>query len=212
VAPVRAMFESMAPDLPDDLRVAFENMDESIRDEAFMRTLQERQPGFHALTRNTCSITMLTGSDKINVVPPTATAELDCRILPDQDAAEFLSGIRARIADEQIEIEEIMLFGAADSSPDTDLFRTLEKITLENYPGAGFMKSVSTGFTDSHFFRDLGIISYGYSPIVLPEAFRGGVHGNNERIGIAGFEKGIDVMIEILTEFAGPAAGKVTSP
>ena len=112
----------------------------------------------------------------------------------------------AAMQDDQIEIEELMLFGAAESSVDTDLYRTLESVTLSHYPGAGFGPSVSTGFTDSHFFRDIGVASYGYSPMVTPIEFVGGVHGNNERIEIAAFEKGIEVMIDVLTEFAGPVA------
>ncbi len=43
------------------------------------------------------------------------------------------------------------------------------------------MPAVSTGFTDSHFFRDRGIASYGYAPFLMPQADESGVHGNNER-------------------------------
>ncbi len=203
---VKAMFANMTRNLPDEQRAMFDDLEASIQDPAFVARLQGIQPRFAALLRNTCSITMLEGSDKINVVPPTASAELDCRILPDQDADAFLAAMRARIADDQIEIEELMLFGAAESSVDTDLYRTLESVTLSHYPGAGFGPSVSTGFTDSHFFRDIGVASYGYSPMVTPIEFVGGVHGNNERIEIAAFEKGIEVMIDVLTEFAGPVA------
>ncbi len=147
---------------------------------------------------------MLTGSQKINVVPPTASAELDCRILPDQDAEEFLDAIRARIDDDHIRIEEIMLFGPAQSSSDTDLFRLLEYVTRKYYPDAGVATSVSTGFTDSHFFRDLNIVSYGYGPRVIPEEDFVRVHGNNERIGIDTFNRGVEIMTEIVAAFATP--------
>src|SRR5690606_811630 len=108
----------------------------------FLERFQIAMPGRHALVRNTCSITMLTGSDKINVVPPTAAAELDCRILPDQDAAAFLGEIEARIADPQIRVEEIMLFGPAESSSDTPLFELLSNVSRRHYPSAGVVPAV----------------------------------------------------------------------
>ena len=58
--------------------------------------------------------------------------------------------------------------------------------------------AVSTGFTDSHFFRDRGIASYGYAPFLVPEADESGVHGNNERISIENVRTGTQMMYEIV--------------
>ena len=65
------------------------------------------------------------------------------------------------------------------------------------------MPAVATGFTDSHFFRDLGIISYGYAPILISEDDARTVHGNNERISVDTFETGVAMMAEILERFVG---------
>ena len=86
----------------------------------FSLRLQNR--GAHALLRNTCSITRLIGSSKINVVPAESSAELDCRLLPDQDPEQFLTQLRQIINDEQIVIEKIMGFTPANSRTDTPLF------------------------------------------------------------------------------------------
>ena len=144
---------------------------------------------------------MLSGSDKINVVPPLASAELDCRILPDQDADEFLASIRRRIDDPQISVEELMLFSPAESTSDTGLFNLLEAVSKDHYPTAGVVTAVLGGFTDSHFFRDLGITSYGYIPVVVPEQDTRSVHGNNERISIDTFERGVEIMTDVLMRF-----------
>jgi acetylornithine deacetylase/succinyl-diaminopimelate desuccinylase-like protein len=201
VPPVREMFTRIADNVDPIWQDALADIDTAIEDPEFAARFQAAEPSLHALIRNTCSITMLTGSQKINVVPPTASAELDCRILPDQDAAEFLEGIRSRIADDQIEIEELMLFSAAASSADTSLYALLEGIIRKHFPTAGIAPGVTTGFTDSHFFRDIGIESYGYNPAVRPAATASGVHGNNERIGIETFERGVSIMIETVEEF-----------
>jgi acetylornithine deacetylase/succinyl-diaminopimelate desuccinylase-like protein len=202
VGPVRDMFKAIADDVDPQWREPLKNIDQAILDPRFVANFQAELPGLHALIRNTCSITVLTGSQKINVVSPTAVAELDCRILPDQDSGDFLDGIRARIDDDQIEIEEIMLFGAAATSSDTPLYTHLVDKTREHFPAVGIAPAVATGFTDSHFFRDIGIASYGYSPGLRTETQSASVHGNNERIGIATFNQGVNIMIELVEAFA----------
>ena len=198
---VREMFARLAPNMPARWQLAMSDIDEAVLDPEFLRVLQEERPSYHALIRNTCSITMLNGSEKINVVSPEASAELDCRILPDQDSAEFLSGIRDRIADEQIDIEEIMLFGPAESSPDTDLYNLMTRVIEERYSSVNIVPSAMTGFTDSHFFRDLGIISYGFDPVIFPDGVIANVHGNNERIPLESFNQGVQLTIDVVREF-----------
>lgn len=199
--PVREMFSRLAPNMPARWQPAMSNIDEAVLDPEFLRVLQEERPSFHALIRNTCSITMLSGSEKINVVSPEASAELDCRILPDQDASEFLEGIRERIADDQIEIEEIMLFGQAESSADTDLYSLMTRVIQERYASVNIVPSTMTGFTDSHFFRDLGIISYGFDPVIFPDGVVANIHGNNERIPLESFNQGVQLTIDVVREF-----------
>jgi acetylornithine deacetylase/succinyl-diaminopimelate desuccinylase-like protein len=202
IEPVRRMFHDMAPAMEDKWQAAFLDIDQAIRDPAFLPALQAEHPHFNALTRNTCSITMLSGSEKINVVPPSAQAELDCRILPDQDAKEFLAAIRDRINDDKIEVQEIMLFGPGQSGINNEFYALLRDTIQKHFPGASFVPSVSGGFTDSHFFRDLGITSYGFAPYVIPAEDRSGVHGNNEQISLQALEQGSEIMTEIVMQFS----------
>jgi len=202
VPSVRQMFAALGDQAPAVLRDRLSDLDQAIQDDEFLSGLRDASPNFHALTRNTCSITILTGSDKINVVSPNAIAELDCRILPDQDADEFLEALRARVEDDQIAIEEILLFKPSSTSLDTDLYRHVAAVNKQFFPNAPVVPTVVSGFTDSHFFRELGIASYGYSPIVIPQSAIGSMHGNNERVDIAAFEKAVTVMTEIVVTFA----------
>jgi acetylornithine deacetylase/succinyl-diaminopimelate desuccinylase-like protein len=87
---------------------------------------------------------------------------------------------------------------ASVSGTDTDAYRAIETVTRRHFPDAIVLPSVQTGFTDSHFFRDLGIPSYGYAPFLIPLADGGGVHGNNERISIENVRRGTSVMVEIV--------------
>jgi len=199
--PVRSMFEQLAPFEEPRWQAAMANIDEAVEDPDFLVEFQAERPALHALIRNTCSLTMLSASDKINVVPPTASAEMDCRILPEQDANQFLDQLRQRIADDQIEIEQIMLFSPASSSADTELFRSMSRVLQERIPGANVFPSVLGAFTDSHFFRDLGIIAYGFGPVVVPDGFSSNYHGNNERWPLDSFIQGEQIMNAVVREF-----------
>ena len=133
-----------------------------------------------------------------SLVPPQAAAQLDCRLLPDQDHATFIAELERTFNDPGIRIEKIMGFTAAVSPMDHPLYRTLVDVTRRRYPQASIVPQVSTGFTDSHFFRDLGIASYGYSPFLVPAAQEGGLHGNNERISVENVRTGTAMMLEIV--------------
>ena len=61
----------------------------------------------------------------------------------------------------------------------------------ELYPNSSVLSAVSTGFTDSHFTRDLGIVSYGFDPIITRSGEPTGVHGNDERIPVEAFRNGV---------------------
>jgi acetylornithine deacetylase/succinyl-diaminopimelate desuccinylase-like protein len=198
VPPVGAMLRGMAPLQDESLAGAFADPEAAIQDADFMHELQLAAPQIHSLLRNTCSITRLEGSAKINVVPSEAWAELDCRLLPDQDPEAFLVALKAIIQDEHIRIDRIMGFTPAVSSAETELFGAIVEVSAKNFPDARVIPSVSGGFTDSHFFRDKGIVSYGYAPFVVDSAERRGVHGNNERISVENMERGTRVMIDLL--------------
>lgn len=203
---VQAMFEGMAPFQPAELRGRYANMAAAIGDDEFLRYLQLTNPGAHALLRNTCSITRLEASDKINVVPTEAAMELDCRLLPDQDHEAFIEELTVIINDPNVTLERLMAFTPAVSSTESELYRLISGLLGERFPDASVVPGISTGFTDSHFFRDMGIASYGFSAFVTPLADRRGVHGNDERIGVDTLIEGTAFMIELVERFAtGPS-------
>jgi len=177
-----------------DLRQAVQNPD-------FLLELQLEDPTLNSLTRNTCSLTRLQGSSKINVVPPEAQGELDCRLLPDQDPDEFITLLETIINDPKVEIQKLMSFSPAVSSTDTELFKGITAVMKERHPDAIVTPSVTTGFTDSHFFRDLGISCYGFNPAIIPDDLQGTVHGNNERVPVESVKQGVSDLLEIVQRF-----------
>ena len=201
VPAVAAYFKGIAPGAAPAWRARYADIATAIRTPGVLAELQRDDPSRHTLVRNTCSITRLGGSDKINVVPPEAWAEIDCRLLPDQDPKLFLAEL-GRVLGGAITIETIMGFTPAVSSTDSDLYRALEAVCREHFPGAPVVPSVLGGFTDSHFLRDLGITAYGFTPVVIPFEDEGTVHGNNERISVENVRRGAAMMLEIARRVA----------
>ena len=179
-------------------RPLFADLARALEDPETRRTLQTQDPAFAALTRDTCAITRLSGSEKINVIPPEASAEIDCRLLPDRDPAEFLAALVRVIDDPAIEVTEIMRFRPSESTTDTALFRAIVAAAQRDFPRAVVLPSVVTAFTDSHYFRDHDIVAYGYSPFVVTPAESAGAHGNDERFRVAELKAGTLRMVDLL--------------
>ena len=206
VPAVKNYFAAIAPAQPAKWKEGFTDPSKLIADRNTLMELQIEEPEMAPLLRNTCSITMLRASNKINVIPPDAEAQIDCRLLPDQDHAAFMRELAGAIKDPSIAIDTIIAFTAAVSSTDSPLYRSIVDLVRRNYPAASIAPAVSTGFTDSHWFRDLGIASFGFAPFVIPEADEGGVHGNNERISIENIRKGTAMMLDLVRAVAGTKA------
>ena len=202
IQPVDTYFRSLAEDMSASEKDIFMDMATAIQSNKFLRDLQNSSPSWHALTRDTCSITMLEGSSKINVVPPVAFAEVDCRMLPDRTVAEFIQDFNERVSPFNIQTELIMAFGPAVSSTSSELFQAIEKVTKKEYPNSRVIPAVSTGFTDSHFTREIGIESYGFNPMLFESGEFRGVHGNNERVKIEAYNRSIKDLQLIIEEVA----------
>jgi len=202
VPAVDAYFKALARNAAPEWQSAFEDIAATAMDPDKLLALQLQYPSYAALTRNTCSITMLEGSPTINVIPPEAHAQLDCRLLPDQSPDAVLEELTAVLNDPGIRIEKVVGFSGSVSSTDTPLYRAIVDVIHRHFPEANIMPAVLTGFTDSHYFRDLGVTCYGFAPLLVPTAEWGGVHGNNERISIENVRRGTAMMLELLRAVA----------
>ena len=188
---VEKVFIERSGGLDEPYSSEYRNIKEAIKDPIFMQRLQSFSASAHALTRDTCSLTRMMGSSKINVVPPEAWAEVDCRMLPDRTTEEFISDFKALIKDTGVEVELIMSAVPAISQTDSELFLAIEDFSKNNYPGSRVAPSVSTGFTDSRFTRGLGIQSYGFNPLISTGDEYSSIHGNNERINEKAFRQSV---------------------
>ena len=155
---------------------------------------------WNAILRNTISLTSLTGSNKTNVIPGVAMAEIDIRLLPDQDTTEFRETLKRIIGDTAVHLTHLANTKPPLESPvDTDLFRAIERAAHDREPTAFVTTPMETAATDRPTYRKLGIVTYGFSPFRIPRAeIQRGMHGNDERLSVENVEYGLRFYYDIL--------------
>ena len=155
---------------------------------------------WNAYLRNTISLTGLAGSNKTNVIPGVATADIDVRILPDQDPAEFLKTLQGVVGDTAVHFTTLLQPKTPLESPiDTDLFRAIERAAHEREPTAFVTTPMETAATDRPTYRKLGITTYGFSPFRIPRPeIQRGMHGNDERLSVENIGYGTRFLYDIL--------------
>jgi acetylornithine deacetylase/succinyl-diaminopimelate desuccinylase-like protein len=155
---------------------------------------------WNAVLRNTISLTGLVGSNKTNVIPGLATADIDIRLLPDQDTTEFLKTLEGIIGDTAVHLTHLGNTKAPLESPiDTDLFRAIEKAAHDREPVAFVTTPMETAATDRPTYRKVGITTYGFSPFKVPRVeIQRGMHGNDERLSIDNVGYGVRYYYDIL--------------
>ncbi len=199
---VEKFFKDVAPLQKEPWRSQFANIRDSLKDPSFVKELTSRRE-YNFLLRNTISITMLSGSKQTNVIPNSATCNLDIRLLPDEAPADFLKALTTIIADPTIKVDNVNMFKPPNSSPvDTELFSLIARTTKINHPGAVVTTKMLSGYTESQLYRQLGIIAYGWAPIYTTVEENEGVHGNNERISVKNIRQGTREFYEVVREIS----------
>ena len=155
---------------------------------------------WNAILRNTISLTGLQGSNKTNVIPPEATAEIDIRLLPDTDPEQLMATLKRIVNDSAVHFTNILQPKPPLESPiATDLFRAIERASRERDPTAIVTTPMLTGATDRPVYRKLGIVTYGFDPFKVESAdSQKGVHGNDERLSLANIGFGVKYMYDVL--------------
>lgn len=200
VPPVAEMLRASAPLSAEPERArALGEIERHLGDPVFMDLLAQQ---YGNLLRNTIAITVLEGSSKTNVISSEAVAELDCRLLPGENPDLFLATLRDVIDDPDIRIETLLRFGPSRSPADTALWRAIEEVARRRDPQALLVPSVVAGFTDAHYFREKGIVAYGWSPL-LSTPSDGAAHGVNESVSVDAVRRAPGLLYDVLVLLAG---------
>ncbi len=152
-----------------------------------------------ALLHDTANPTMLRAGYKANVVPATAEAVVDCRILPGRKAA-FEAEVDELIGPD-VTREWIRDLPSYQTSFDGELVDAMNAAVLALDPDGRTVPYMLSGGTDAKAFARLGIRCFGFSPLRLPPDldFTALFHGVDERVPVDALKFGTDVLAHFLT-------------
>jgi acetylornithine deacetylase/succinyl-diaminopimelate desuccinylase-like protein len=160
----------------------------------------------NALIRTTCVTTMLAGAPQDNVLPTTAEATVNCRILPDETREGTLTALKEAIGDAAVEIRVLEEVGMAPASPIggavTEAVREAARAVWGDVP---VVHAMGTGATDSRHLRAVGIPSFGLggAPGSLDDARHGrAAHGPDERRPVRWIPEGVRFLREVVLRLA----------
>ena len=151
-----------------------------------------------ATTQHTANPTGLQAGYKVNVIPQTATADLDGRFLPGRED-EFFAQLDELLG-EAVTREFIHHDIALETTADGHLWDAMAAaLTAEDPDGIVVPYCLSAG-TDAKWFSKLGIRCFGFSPLQLPPQldFAGMFHGIDERVPVDGLAFGVRVLDRLL--------------
>jgi acetylornithine deacetylase/succinyl-diaminopimelate desuccinylase-like protein len=154
-------------------------------DAAALEEFAKEYPETDPLLRNTFAVTTLSAGFKPNVIPAQAEGTVDCRILPGEDPERVASQVLEMVREFDVAVEA--LFSERPSgSPRGPLFDAVADAVRTVHPDAVVLPYMSTGFTDSRYFRSIGVETYGLMPLLTAREDMGRIHGVDEKIPVAG--------------------------
>ncbi len=158
-------------------------------------------------TKTTITPTIIRGGVKENIIPSECEAVFDCRVLPGQSVNDTLSLIKNLLKDEgmdKLSFEIIQIHDGNESTTQTPLYSTISNVLKEFEPNCGITPTLTTGGTDSRFFRETGSICYGFHPMLPDEPndlLEKRMHGIDERITIKNLVFGTSILYETVKLF-----------
>lgn len=200
----REFFPAVAATQPErEMAEAMRGIVDPARAEDAARVLS-KDLMFGAMVRHTMSPTMLNAGFRANVIPSTAEATVNVRMLPGSDPAAVADSMRARIADPRVEVT--FTPSTRPESPSSPFSGPLvEAVTAaarHHFPKAPVVPLLSTGATDSAELRGKGIPSYGLLIFPLDGDDTARMHGDDERMPVASLGAGLRFLYEIVSTAA----------
>jgi acetylornithine deacetylase/succinyl-diaminopimelate desuccinylase-like protein len=167
-------------------------------DLAAAERLAMASPVYNSQMRTTCVATMLRGGHAENALPQTASANINCRMLPDDNQDNVINTLRSVVADSLVTITCKYASIQGPRSPlRKDVLEVVDRLAAAMWPGVVVTPCMSSGASDGRILRAAGIPVYGVSGMFADmDDIR--AHGKDERIGAEEFFNGVTFMYKLM--------------
>ncbi len=192
------------PDVAAAMRAVAANPADSVAAAAL-----SRDPRYSSMLRTSCVATRLGGGHAYNALPQTATANVNCRIVPTSTLAEVQATIARVVNDTAIRVtlmkESAEKFGAAPDAIDATLLASTTALTKQTWGDIPVIPTMSTGATDGRFLRAAGIPTYGVSGIFSVPG-ENNAHGRDEKLRVKSYYEGLEFLYQLVKQVSGTIA------
>ncbi len=201
--PARAWIEAMADALPRPQQLFLRSLLDPRLAELALRVPNEQLRMLDRALRNTVSATIVRAGSKINVIPSVVELELDGRSLPGFGPEQLIAEVRA-LAGPDLELE-LVRHDPTPAEPDLSQLGLLGGILRELDPDGVPVPLLQVGVTDGRFFARLGIQTYGFLPLNLPDGFEYTklIHAADERVPADAVRFGAEAVGRAVERYAG---------
>jgi len=181
--PIEKFIEYIGPEMPFIQKLVFAN---KWLFEGVILNIYESAPASNSLVRTTTAPTIFNSGIKDNILPTSASATLNFRILPGETVDDILSHIKNVIDDERIKIST----GGFKSNPsrvsstESKGFKTINETIKQIFPDVLISASLVNGATDSRHYTMISDDVYRFLPITLTTEDLPRFHGINERLSV----------------------------
>lgn len=162
-------------------------------------------PRYRAMLGTTCVATMLSGGHASNALPQLAEANVNCRVYPTETAPEVQEVLQKVIGDPTV---EVVIKSQRPPTPPSELLpevmEPVGRITRAMWGDIPVIPTMSTGATDSRFFRAKGIPALGVSGLFSDPSVDARAHGRDERMRVQSFFEGHEFLYRLTLALAGP--------
>lgn len=199
----RETLETLAPAMPFGQRLAIANL--WLTRPLLLRMLGGTPAG-NATIRTTTAPTMLQGSTKDNVMPMSASAVVNFRLLPGDRVADVVAHVRDAVGDARVTVDTIpdLVYEASPVSPtNTEGFATVRSAITESWPDARVAPYLVVGATDSRFLARLTPNVYRFAPLVVDPVDLKRIHGIDERVRVRDYLDGVRFLRRLIVRAAG---------
>jgi acetylornithine deacetylase/succinyl-diaminopimelate desuccinylase-like protein len=198
----RAYFIEAAKYEPPETAAAMRAFAANPADQAAIATLADN-PAMVGKIGTTCVVTMINGGHALNALPQHADANINCRIFPGHTRAAIMAELQAVAADPAVGFKDVTEGSVStDASPmRADFVAAVKTALAAVYPGVPVFPAMSSGASDSMWFRHQGVPSYGASPVFIKDS-EDFSHGLNERTPIANIPPAITYYLSLVTQLS----------
>lgn len=198
---VEMMIERISSELPDGPRQLMRGLLDPAQTDSLIDNGGDQFEGFDSMLHNTASPNIIYGGDKINVIPSSVAIEIDGRLLPGYAPDDMISELRG-ILGTDVDLE-VLRHDPGPAEPNMGLFDTLGTALKQQDSEAIPLPYLIVGVTDARYFSRLGIQTYGFMPMNLPQDFNfaSTVHAADERIPVESVAFGANAMFDVLKTF-----------